>query len=335
MMENRLNLLARAFACLLVFPALLAGAYSQTEEFAFSATAVEKLVDVNFSQGFGQFVPGYAYSGEFSVKWAVAPDALKGIDAKSVRVFVKAAAKENDSGIFFRRGEMNAREYYFVLECKVSPGGACGENSSLGRAFSVYYQPEKGGKNASAGVVVSAELEPFIEEQNAYADFAVNADLRDALEAAQSKVRAELEKENAAQAGALKLPFIPQPGPSQRQTELEGAMGLLGKAKDREAEGHIADAEALAAEAEGIAEKKPQGIDASMVANSAASAVESAAGAVGNAAGNAGGTLTGFASAAASGVPFGLLALSLFAAGYFWKKRKTPKSKEREEEGWL
>ncbi len=249
-MHNRKTfLLALLFLSTL---AVFSSAATQREEFTLSASAVDKLVEISWAQGFTQFVSGYEYAGTVKVEWAIPQSALSGITAQKVRVFVKAAAKDNSSGIFFKRGEMNAQEYYFVLECNVlqneNGSAACGENSSLEREFSVFFDAPKDVQNASAQVSIEVELEPFIEAQNNYPDFAVNYEVGKEIESAENKVeQTTREVAVAAQNNPqpIQIPFLQPPAtqqPLQQEQLLAEAKELLEKARESEALGNEKEA---------------------------------------------------------------------------------------------
>lgn len=133
-----------------------------------NATSVTKLVAVNASFIDMQMLPGYEYSSDLSVNWAVPDSALAGIVADKVTVFVKVQTDEKSSQFYFKDNGTRRNETFFTLDCAVS-GGLCSPGSKLSQTVRMYTTLVDISPSNGPGMVwVLASLKPFSEFEPIY-----------------------------------------------------------------------------------------------------------------------------------------------------------------------
>ena len=150
-----------------------------------NAIPVTKLVAINSSFVDMQMLPGYEYSSDLSVNWAVPDSALAGIVADNVMVFVKVQTDEKSSQFYFKDNGTRRNETFLTLGCVVS-GGSCSSGSKLSQTVKIYTTlVDVSPSNGSGMIWVLASLKPFSEFEPIYnesIDLSKQVDsLRDAL----------------------------------------------------------------------------------------------------------------------------------------------------------
>ena len=163
---QRTRLLLYMFPMLML--AQLCHALDQDVFIDVNATSITRLVAVNASFGDMQMLPGYEYSSDLSVNWAVPDSALAGIVADNVTVFVKVQTDEKSSQFYFKDNGTKRNETFFTLECVVS-GGLCSPESKLSQNVKIYITlVDVSPSNGSGMVWVLASLKPFSEFEPIY-----------------------------------------------------------------------------------------------------------------------------------------------------------------------
>ncbi|VVB73713.1 Uncharacterised protein [uncultured archaeon] len=150
-----------------------------------NATSVTRLIAVNASFGDMQMLPGYEYSSDLAVNWAVPDSALVGIAADRVTVFVEVQVGENSSQFYFKDNGARRNETFLTLDCAVA-NGLCSGGSNLSRTVKLYTTlADVSSSNDSGMLWVMASLKPFSEFEPIYnesVDLGKQVDsLRDAL----------------------------------------------------------------------------------------------------------------------------------------------------------
>lgn len=137
---------------------------NQQESVSMSVTEVSNLVKLDGSLDFSQFLPGYNYSTNLTVRWNVPQAALMNINAEKVPLYVRITPKSADSWIYFDGGK---RSLDFILSCVVKDD-SCSQASVLSSNFAVRISPPK---NAAYphddGIIANASLAPFEPEASA------------------------------------------------------------------------------------------------------------------------------------------------------------------------
>jgi len=152
----------------LLFMVQLCSAVSQDVSIDINATSVTRLIAVNASFGDMQMIPGYEYSSDIIVDWAVPNSALSGIAADKVAVFVKARMDENSSQFYFKDNGIRTNETFFTLNCAVSVA-SCSSQSKLSQTIRLYTTlTDIVSSNRSGTLWVLASLKPFEEFEPIY-----------------------------------------------------------------------------------------------------------------------------------------------------------------------
>jgi len=112
-------------------------AISFTDEVATNVSAVEKLVDYNYSLNFENVIPGMRYNASIYAKWAVPGAALAGLEGRSVPVKVSASVPENSSLFFLSDFGAETKEASIYLRCDVL-NASCANTSVLSGEITVY-----------------------------------------------------------------------------------------------------------------------------------------------------------------------------------------------------
>jgi hypothetical protein len=127
-----------------------------TDEFSFSTTAVQKLVDYQYSFGSQMLIPGKLYSGTITAKWAVPDSALVGLENESIAVKVTAQSEENSSVFFPVLSGAESKTAEAVLRCDVAEG-TCSNSSTLSATIPVMFRATEG-ENAQEMIKLRSEL---------------------------------------------------------------------------------------------------------------------------------------------------------------------------------
>jgi hypothetical protein len=115
-----------------------------------------------------QMLPGYEYSSDLSVNWAVPDSALVGIVADKVMIFVKVQTDGKSSQFYFKDNRTRRNETFLTLECVVS-GGSCSSGSKLSQTVRIYTTlVDVSPSNGSGMIWVLASLKPFSEFEPIY-----------------------------------------------------------------------------------------------------------------------------------------------------------------------
>ena len=133
-----------------------------------NATSVTKLVAVNSSFGDLQMLPGYEYSSDLSVNWAVPDSALADIIVDKVTVFVKMQTDEKSSQFYFKDNGTRKNETFFTLDCAVA-NGSCSPGFKLSQTVKLYTTlVDILATNHSGMIWVMASLRPFSDFEPIY-----------------------------------------------------------------------------------------------------------------------------------------------------------------------
>ncbi|GEM_PF-4886351 len=144
-----------AFAILLILAPLL---FADSISIGVSISPNERLINATGDLVFPAVLPGYNYTGNITVKWAVPKDSLRGLQADEVIVYVRASVPA-DSGIILEADSDSGSEVLTTLSCKVQSLN-CGNGSVLARQIRVL-APASRNKNFSGNVSIEASLAPF------------------------------------------------------------------------------------------------------------------------------------------------------------------------------
>jgi len=133
-----------------------------------NVTSITKLVAVNSSFGDLRMLPGYEYSSDLSVNWAIPDSALAGIVADKVTIFVKVQTDGKSSQFYFKDNSTRRNETFLTLECAVS-GGSCSPDSKLSQTVKIYTTLiDVSPSNGSGMIWVMASIKPFSEFEPVY-----------------------------------------------------------------------------------------------------------------------------------------------------------------------
>jgi len=144
-----------AFAILLILASLLC---ADSISIGVSISPNEKLITATGNLAFPAVLPGYNYTGNVTVNWAVPKDSLRGLQADEVIVYVRASVPR-DSGIILEAESDSGSEVLTTLTCKVQNLN-CVNDSMLSRQIRVL-APSSRNRNFSGNVSIEASLAPF------------------------------------------------------------------------------------------------------------------------------------------------------------------------------
>jgi len=155
----------KAFVLLSLFAALAFAVGYEEHTLSFPVSEVPGLISVSTNINTTGLLPGYEYSYNLTVRWAVPAGSLANINADSATVFVKVRPAANASDVYFRDGALGANEStrYFMLHCVIR-NGSCASGSTLSQSAPVYYFLTPGANISQEQLVVSAQLVPFANE---------------------------------------------------------------------------------------------------------------------------------------------------------------------------
>lgn len=130
------------------------------EDIEVDITTISDLVTVNSSIDFTKLIPGYDYSGQLSINWAIPEKSIERIHANEIPVYVLLSTSENNTIYFIYEGKSYKR-LPLTLLCIVS-NGTCSDGSVLTRTVEVRAKPLNG-TTAKEMISVNASLTPFEE----------------------------------------------------------------------------------------------------------------------------------------------------------------------------
>jgi hypothetical protein len=111
---------------------------SFTNEVSTNVSAVEKLVDYNYSLNFTNVIPGMKYNSTIAARWAVPDSALSNLEGRSISVKVTASTGENSSLYFLSDLGTESKEASATLRCDVS-NSTCANTSVLSAGIPVFF----------------------------------------------------------------------------------------------------------------------------------------------------------------------------------------------------
>jgi len=129
-----------AFATALIFSlVILAQAAVQHEDFGAALEKIGRPIAVDGNLSFQKMIPGYNYSSQIKVSWAVPMDAVMGLEDQAVKVYVQARPFADNSWIVFEMAGKKRKVLTFEISCNVTDG-ACGIGSALVKRFTATVQ---------------------------------------------------------------------------------------------------------------------------------------------------------------------------------------------------
>jgi hypothetical protein len=144
-----------AFSILLLLAPLL---LADNVSIGVSISPNDRLINATGDLAFPAVLPGYNYTGNITVRWAVPKDSLRGLQAEEVVVYVRASVPK-ESGITLEAESDSGTEVLTTLSCRVQ-GLNCGNGSVLARQIRVL-APASRSRNFSGEVSIEASLAPF------------------------------------------------------------------------------------------------------------------------------------------------------------------------------
>ena len=127
-------------------------------------TAVSELITVQSFFNQTDIIPNYEYESLIDVNWSIPDNAVEGLTANKVVVFVSTKINENSTGIYFKELDKQAKEIYFILNCQIS-NSSCNSSSILSRSIPFYLKINDTTASITDSDVfeIKASLTPFGE----------------------------------------------------------------------------------------------------------------------------------------------------------------------------